>query len=114
VVKRQTAASRLRRAIRTIAQWCRNHRHEPIREQHQTLIRKLRGHFAYYGITCNAAALRAYRDAVVRSWRKWLSRRHRGGVKSWPDFNRLLVSALRATGRCGCPLGVPIRSEPMT
>lgn len=91
VVKRQTAASRLRRAIRTIAQWCRIHRHEPIREQHQTLIRKLRGHYAYYGITCNAAALRAFRDAVVRSWRKWLSRRHRGGVITWPDFNRLMA-----------------------
>ena len=91
VVKRQTAASRLRRAIRTIAQWCRNHRHEPIRQQHQTLSRKLRGHLAYYGIRCNAAALRAYRDAVVRSWRKWLSRRRRGGDLAWPDFNRLLA-----------------------
>lgn len=91
VVKRQTAASRLRRAIRTIAQWCRIHRHEPIGEQHQTLSRKLRGHFAYYGITCNATALRALRDAVVRSWRKWLSRRSRRGDLAWPDFNRLLA-----------------------
>ncbi|MBI3466236.1 MAG: hypothetical protein HY000_24745, partial [Planctomycetes bacterium] len=109
VVKRQTAASRLRRAIRTIAQWCRIHRHEPIGEQHQTLSRKLRGHFAYYGITCNAAALHAYRDAVVRSWRKWLSRRSRRADLAWPNFNRLLahyalpllaaVRALRFTDR---------------
>src|SRR5262249_40589365 len=54
VVKRQTATSRLSRALRSIAQWCRLHRHCPISEQQQTLSRKLRGHFAYYGITGNA------------------------------------------------------------
>jgi hypothetical protein len=53
VLKRQTAASRFTRALRTITQWCRLHRHEPISRQHQTLSQKLRGHFAYYGITGN-------------------------------------------------------------
>ena len=36
-----------------IAQWCRIHRHQPIAEQHRTLSQKLRGHYAYYGITGN-------------------------------------------------------------
>src|SRR5271163_4670332 len=57
VVKRKTASSRLSRALRSIAQWCRWNRHQPIGEQQQTLGQKLRGHFAYYGITGNSRAL---------------------------------------------------------
>ena len=90
VVKRRTAASRLRRAIGTIAQWCRFHRHRPVPEQHRTLSQKLRGHFAYYGITGNCEGLRRFRDAVQRLWRNWLSRRKRGPVLSWLAFTRLL------------------------
>jgi Reverse transcriptase (RNA-dependent DNA polymerase) len=42
VVKRRTAASRLRRAVRTIAQWCRTHCHEPLAWQHRVLGQKCR------------------------------------------------------------------------
>lgn len=90
VVKRKTAPSRLTRALRTIARWCRFHRHDPLSEQHQTLCRKLRGHFAYYGITSNASALWRFRREVARIWHKWLSRRRRDGTIPWPRFNRLL------------------------
>src|SRR5439155_1555543 len=51
VVKRKTASSRLSRAVRSIALWCRFNRHQPLGEQQHTLGQKLRGHFAYYGIT---------------------------------------------------------------
>jgi group II intron reverse transcriptase/maturase len=90
VVKRRTAASRLRRAIQAIARWCRFNRHRPLAEQHQALGQKLRGHFGYYGITGNGEALRRFRDAVKRLWRKWLSRRSRGDPLSWDRFTRLL------------------------
>jgi RNA-directed DNA polymerase len=90
VVKRRTAADRLRRAIKTVARWCRFNRHKPIGQQHQTLSQKLRGHLAYYGITGNGGALHRFRDAVTRAWRKWLSRRTRGTAISWDRFNRLL------------------------
>jgi RNA-directed DNA polymerase len=89
VVKRRTAGSRLRRAIKTIAQWCRFNRHRPIAEQHRTLWQKLRGHFGYYGITGNGGALHRFRDAVIRTWRKWLSRRSRSHL-SWDAIVRLL------------------------
>lgn len=90
VVKRRTAGSRLRRAIKAIGQWCRRNRHEPIIVQHTTLGQKLRGYYGYYGLTGNAASLRRYYDAVVRSWRKWLSRRNAEGVISWAFLHRLL------------------------
>jgi RNA-directed DNA polymerase len=90
VVKRRTAPSRLRRAMQTLAQWCRFNRHRPLPEQHQTLSQKLRGHFAYYGITGNSEGLRRFRDAVLGFWRYWLSRRTRGMPISWENFTRLL------------------------
>ena len=90
VVKRKTAASRLRRAVRKLAQWCRIHRHHPIAEQHQTLVQKLRGHFAYYGITGNSPSLSLFRYAALRLWQKWLDRRKRGHGCPWPHFWRLL------------------------
>jgi RNA-directed DNA polymerase len=90
VVKRKTAKSRLSRAVRSIAQWCRVHRHRQIEDQHRTLCQKIRGHCAYYGITGNASALTAFRTAVVRTWRKWLSRRNRERGMTWTVLHRLL------------------------
>jgi RNA-directed DNA polymerase len=103
VVKRRTAPSRFRRAIRKIGLWCRLNRHRPIAEQHQMLGQKLRGHFAYYGITGNGEALRRLRDAVARLWRKWLMRRKRRGFIPWAQFLRLL-------GRYPLPPPVPVHS----
>jgi RNA-directed DNA polymerase len=90
VVKRRTAPSRFRRAVTKVAQWLRIHRHDPVADQHQTLWQKLRGHFAYYGITGNGEALSRFRYAVARLWRKWLMRRKRRGFISWDRFERLL------------------------
>jgi RNA-directed DNA polymerase len=92
VVKRRTAPNRLQRALRKIADWCRQNRHEPVAEQHRTLWQKLRGHFGYFGITGNGEALRCFRDGVIRLWRKWLSRRTRGDPLTWERFNLLLRS----------------------
>jgi group II intron reverse transcriptase/maturase len=90
VVKRQTAPSRFRRAVRGIADWCRAHLHHPVVEQHRTLRQKLLGHYGYYGITGNGKALQRFRDLVTRLWRYWLSRRHRRKALSWDVFHRLL------------------------
>jgi RNA-directed DNA polymerase len=89
VVKQRTAASRLRRAVRSIAQWCRANRHLPVAEQHRVLSQKVRGHFAYYGITGNSTSLSRFRTAVVNCWRKWLSRRNRQRSATWDVFHRL-------------------------
>ena len=66
VVMRKTDSSRLSRAVRSIARWCRLHRHDPIEEQQHTLSQKVRGHYAYYGITGNMRWLEWFRCAVVR------------------------------------------------
>ena len=89
VVKRKTAASRFARAVKTTAHWCRNNRHLPIPQQHHTLCQKLRGHYAYYGITGNSVALNRFREEVRRVWKKWLARRKRGNRPPWNWFAQL-------------------------
>ena len=56
VVKLKTASDRFSRALRSIDSWCRDHRHWSLREQQQKLNSKLRGHYAYYGVTGNSGA----------------------------------------------------------
>ena len=106
VVKRQTAGSRLHRAIKVITRWCRLNRHRPIREQHQALWQKLRGHFTYYGIIGNLAALLRFRYEVLRVWRKWLSRRRRAGRWTWARLNALLRVLPLPVPRAGAPPSV--------
>jgi RNA-directed DNA polymerase len=91
VLKRKTAASRFTRAVKTINQWCRQHRHDPINEQHKTLCQKLRGHAGYYGIVGNSPALSRFYHEVLRIWRKWLMRRRRAWRVSWDWFHLLLT-----------------------
>jgi RNA-directed DNA polymerase len=90
VVKRKTASSRFRRAIKTIAQWCRRHLHDPLVEQCRQLGQKLRGHYAYYGITGNARALTRFLLVVKRVWLKWLARRSSRALRSWVHFAAFL------------------------
>jgi RNA-directed DNA polymerase len=90
VIKRKTASSRLSRSLQAISVWCRIHRHQLLAEQHAALTLKLRGHYQYYGITGNSAALGTFARAVTHCWFKWLRRRHRTRP-SWAWFQRLLA-----------------------
>lgn len=91
ILKRKTAASRFTRAIRTISQWCRTHRHDPIGAQPTALCQKLRGHAAYYGIVGNSPTLARFHYEVLKVWRQWLSRRRRAWRASWNWFRQLLA-----------------------
>lgn len=90
VIKRQTAGSRFRRALKQMALWCRANRHQPVIEQQRSLNLKLRGHYGYYGITGNFRALKGFRNEVVRLWRRWLDRRSQRARMNWTRFQGLL------------------------
>ena len=90
MAKRKTAKDRFSRALRAIRQWCRTHRHWKLRDQHAVLSRKLRGHYAYYGITGNFPALRQFPTEVGRGWCKWIDRRSWSGRMTWDRFTRHL------------------------
>ena len=89
VVKRKTANSRLKRALAALSEWCRKNLHAPIKEQHQKLVQKLRGHYGYYGIIGNFFSLLEFREGARRIWRRKLSRRRRDGDVTWAEFLRL-------------------------
>jgi GxxExxY protein len=92
VIKRKTASKRLARSIKAIGDWCRDNRHKGgMFEQFKILVRKLEGHYAYYGITGNARALDQVRDATVKLWHKWLRRRSRESTSmTWERMKELL------------------------
>jgi group II intron reverse transcriptase/maturase len=90
VVARKTEKSRFGRALKVMVEWCKCHRHLPLREQQGALRRKLLGHYNYYGITGNSRSLGKFRYQVHRVWRKWLNRRSRGNHMPWEKFNLLL------------------------
>lgn len=89
VVKRKTAKGRFRRALQAIWDWCGHHLHDPIQEQYRQLSRKLRGHYAYYGITGNSGRISAFLLGVRRSWKHWLGRRDNAGPMTWADYQRM-------------------------
>jgi RNA-directed DNA polymerase len=90
VLKRQTMQGRFSRAMKSIASWCQLNRHQKLAAQHTALVRKVRGHYAYYGITGNARALARFVAEVERTWRKWLGRRSQRARMNWERFHRLL------------------------
>lgn len=86
----RTRGARLRRAINAAVEWCRSHRHDPVKEQHQALTRKLTGHYNYFGVNGNSRALQLLSYAVTRAWKKWLNRRSQRARMNWKRFNELL------------------------
>ena len=99
IVKRRTARDRLARAIKRITEWCRQHRHDPVRLQWQVLTRKLLGHFEYYGIVGNFEALVRFRHAVIGVWRKWLDRRSQRARMTWLKMHLMLKRYALPTAR---------------
>ena len=90
LVKRRTAKDRFARALRRIKEWCKKHMHLSLTQQHRALSSKLRGHYAYYGLTFNSEALSRFWSEVGRTWRRWLSRRSQRGKVTWDRMNVLL------------------------
>ena len=90
VPKRKTAKGRFSRGLCDLNEWMRRVRHRPIGEQAKRLSRKLAGHFNYYGIRGNSAAISRFAYEARRRWWKWLGRRSQRARLDWPEFNRLL------------------------
>jgi group II intron reverse transcriptase/maturase len=86
----RTIGKRLRRGLKAIADWCKQHRHEPVSEQQKALNAKLRGHYQYYGRPSNYGCIMQFYRRVRRIWREWLSRRMRGRRLTWERYGALL------------------------
>lgn len=94
VIKRKTAGKRLRRFMKAIWAWCRENRHEPIKEQHEMLSSKLRGYYQCYGIRGNFRMLQLVFKHTERAWRYWLSRRSSKGFVNFEKFEAFFQKLL--------------------
>ena len=75
------------RAIVTLGDWCRRHRHLSLKDQHAALSRRLRGHYQYFGVNGNVQSLRQVLHTTEQQWLKWLRRRsQRGNRLTWERF----------------------------
>jgi hypothetical protein len=89
VIKKITAGKRLSRFVKGRWRWCRNNRHEPVKEQYRRLCSKLRGYYQYFDVRSNYKALEVVFEYAQKAWRFWLSRRsHKGGI-SWKKFEKI-------------------------
>ena len=90
VVRQITAKGSFARALKSVHDWCKRHRHLPIEAQREHLAKVIWGHCAYYGLTGNGKRLEWFRYQVIRIWRKWLARRSRLRCLNWNRMNELL------------------------
>lgn len=90
VPRLKTRKARVQRFLKTVADWCRRHRHLEVKDQHAALVRRIAGHFRYFGVNGNVRSLQRVQRVCGAIWHKWLNRRSQRARKTWDDFNALL------------------------
>ena len=73
--------------MQDIREWCRRHRHSPVKVQHRMLKSKLNGHYNYFGVNGNHKCLQSVNYHTACVWGKWLRRRsHKARKLTWEKF----------------------------
>ncbi|MFH1763363.1 MAG: group II intron reverse transcriptase/maturase [Gemmatimonadota bacterium] len=88
----KTRRARQSRALRSIDEYCRSHRHDSVKAQHAALVRRIKGHFNYFGVNGNLRSLKRLVEAIPHIWLKWLRRRSQRTRLNWERFSALLKS----------------------
>lgn len=86
-LRRKTKRGRRWATIRRISEALRRMRHEPIDEQGRQLASMLEGHYAYFAVPTNIAAVRAVRHHVKVRWYLSLRRRSQRRRLTWRRMN---------------------------
>lgn len=82
ILKRKTSSKKLKVSLQRMNTWIKRNRNRLTkRELIAEMNQKLRGHYAYYGITFNIKGIESYYSQVQRLLHKWLNRC--GGKRSW-------------------------------
>ena len=103
-VRQFTAKVPFALAVKSVWDWSRIYRHIPIEDQQRHLASVIRGNCACYGLTGNGKRPSVFREAVTKSWRRWLGRCHRDGWISWERFNAILARFLVPTAKTKRPI----------
>ncbi|NOZ09759.1 MAG: group II intron reverse transcriptase/maturase [Gammaproteobacteria bacterium] len=89
-MKRKTIRKRFTAKLKGYKAWLKANRTLPTAQILKTTAAKLRGHFAYYGVTDNSKSIRNFAYQVLLTLFKWLNRRGKRGCYTWEKFNKLL------------------------
>ena len=85
-----TSGKKFKASLRAMTDWLRKKRcHLKTRELFATLIRKVRGHCNYYGVSGNMPRLDSWYYEVRRLVFKWLNRRSQRRSCNWSGFNAM-------------------------
>ena len=91
-VGRNTSGKRMRRSCVAMNRWLSLVRNAlPIREWWKLLASKMKGHYAYYGVSDNSRSLAVYNFQVMRMVYKWLNRRSQKTSMNWAGFLKYLA-----------------------
>jgi len=89
-MKRRTSRKKYEIALLKFRAWLKANRKMPTRELIEKVAAKMKGHYAYYGVTDNSQSISRYAHEVQRSLFKWLNRRGKRGCMNWEKFNLFL------------------------
>ena len=86
IVRLKTAKDRFSRGLKRVNIWCKYQRHKRVDHQYRILMRKIRGHQAYFRVRGNTDRANAFQYEALKIWRKWLNRRSWKGVLLLEQF----------------------------
>lgn len=86
VTKRKTSAKKYKASLLLVKQWIQENRHHPKSLIMETLERKLRGYYQYYGVMENRYKLKEFYEEVKKHLFKNLNRRSQKRSYTWDKF----------------------------
>jgi group II intron reverse transcriptase/maturase len=89
-MKRRTSRKKFKAKLLAFKEWLKENRTLPTPDLMEKVAAKLRGHYAYYGVTDNTRGIRRFARATEELLYKWLNRRGKRGCMSWEKFKKLL------------------------
>ena len=89
-MKRKTVSKRFTAKLVGYKEWLKANRTLSTAQIMKTTAAKLRGHFAYYGVTDNSKSVQSFSYRVNQLLFKWLNRRGKRGCYTWEKFAKLL------------------------
>jgi len=89
-VGRKSISKRMTAKLKLFKEWIRASRTQPTADIMETTANKLRGHYAYYGVTGNSKSIGNFYYEVKRLLFKWLGRRGKRGSLTLGKFRLLL------------------------
>lgn len=90
-LKRKTSPKKFRMKIKAYKEWIRKNRHMDEKELVESIKRKLRGHYQYYGVSDNFNGINSYYRVVLYLTWKWRNRRSQKRVFTLEKFKKFLI-----------------------